>query len=74
MDWKILDEPCSIEIHAHLPPGSDYGDCDHYVSNILDTLSEIVYTDDHWVEHIVLTRSRDAEEPYLDIFVYPALL
>lgn len=71
--WTKRDEPWEVEIHAHLPPGSDYGDIDHYVSNLLDTLTGVVYTDDRWVERVILTRTRDAEEPYVDLFLYSSL-
>ena len=69
-NWTTLDIPWRVEVHAHLPEASRYGDCDHYVSNILDTLVGVLYTDDCWVEHIVATRTRDSEEPYVDIFCY----
>jgi Holliday junction resolvase RusA-like endonuclease len=61
-------------VHAHLPPESDWGDIDHYVSNVLDTMTGVVYTDDKWIERVVLTRTRDAEEPYCDVFVYAPVL
>jgi hypothetical protein len=68
--WRTHDEPWEVEIHAHLEVGSAYGDIDHYVSNVLDTLVSVLYTDDCWVEHVVLTRTRDVtnDEPYVDIF------
>lgn len=73
--WSRRDEPLEVELHAHLPVGSDYGDIDHYCSNLLDTLTGVVFSDDKWVERVVLTRTRDADEPYVDIFCfYPPLL
>ena len=62
-----------MEIHGHLQPDSDYGDVDHYISNVLDTLTSVVYVDDDQVERVVATRTRDSEEPYVDLFIYPAV-
>jgi Holliday junction resolvase RusA-like endonuclease len=75
LGWKILEvgELCEVEIHAHLEPGSNYGDVDHYISNVLDTLTSVVYVDDDQVERVVATRTRDSEEPYVDILIYPSL-
>ena len=72
MGWTI-PEACEVELHAHLAPGSKHGDCDHYISNLLDTMVPVVFTDDNVVTRIVATLSRDSEEEYVDIFVYPSL-
>jgi len=72
-NWTTHDIPWEVEIHSHLPPDSIWGDVDHHCSNLLDTLVGVLYSDDCYVERVVLTRTRDAEEPYCDIFAYSSI-
>lgn len=61
-----------VELHAHLPEGSEYWDVDHGISNMLDTMTGIIYEDDSHIERVVATVTRDApqHEAYVDIFIY----
>lgn len=70
---------CEIDLHVHLPPGWEgkKWDVDHATSNILDTLTAVVYDDDAVVFSEWSTKTYDAPagEPYVDIFIFaPAIL
>jgi len=70
------EEPCSVEVYSHYLPGSSYGDVDHQLVNILDTLTSVdgsssLLKDDKWIWRVTATVTRDApaDEPYVDVFV-----
>ena len=67
---------CEVDMHFHLPPSADghWWDVDHGISNVLDTMTGVVYPDDSLVTRIVATRDYDAPqgEGYVDIFLFPA--
>lgn len=80
--WRWMKDGISIpnegtfevDMYFHLPPDADgkWWDVDHGISNLLDTLTGVVYEDDSFVERVIATRDYDAPqgEAYVDIFIF----
>lgn len=69
-----LGPPIEIDFHVHLPAGWEgrKWDVDHATSNLLDTLTGVLYEDDAVVFSEWSTKTYDAPggEPYVDIHVF----